>query len=286
MSKRYGPWAVVTGASSGIGQQFAEVLASRGFHLVVTARRLELLEDLKQRLEAMHGGEVIAVQADLSRDNGCEPLLRACDGRDIGLLVSNAGSGIPGDFATCELARELELIRLNCATPATLVRHFLPRMRESGRGGIILVSSLLGFQGVPFLANYSATKGFLLNFGEALHHENKAAGVDVLVLAPGATATPGRYLHPVDYTKLPISWMPPERVVDLALRALGRKALLIPGRRNHLAACLSGGLWTRGLVQGVMRRLAQLALPGLQARGQASADDRDQDSQLGKQRRF
>jgi short-subunit dehydrogenase len=141
-----------------------------------------------------------------------------------------------------------------------------------GRGGIILVSSLMGFQGVPYMANYSATKGFLLNFGESLYHECKGTGVDVLVLAPGATDTPGKHLHAVDYSKLPISWMTAEDVVGVALRKLGRKAFVIPGLRNHLMACLSGGLWSRGLVQGLMKRLAQLALP---ASGVSSAPPAD-----------
>lgn len=111
------------------------------------------------------------------------------------------------------------------------------------------------------MANYSATKGYILNFGEALYHEYKDAGVDVLVMAPGATETPGKYLHPVDYSKLPITWMPAEKVVDTALKSLGRKAFVIPGLRNHLTACLSGGLWSRGIVQAFMKKLAQAALP-------------------------
>ena len=111
------------------------------------------------------------------------------------------------------------------------------------------------------MANYSATKGYLLNLGEALYHECKEAGVDVLVLAQGATETPGKYLHQVDYSKLPITWMSAEKVVDAAIKSIGRKAFVIPGLRNHLTACLSGGLWSRGLVQGIMKRLARVALP-------------------------
>jgi hypothetical protein len=134
-------------------------------------------------------------------------------------------------------------------------------MLSRRKGALIFVSSLMGFQGVPYMANYSAPKGYLLNFGESLHHECKDAGVDVLVLAPGATETPGKYLHDVDYSKLPISWMSDDEVVDTALKSLGKKAFVIPGVRNHLTACLSGGLWSRGLVQGVMKRLAIIALP-------------------------
>ena len=164
-------------------------------------------------------------------------------------------------FSSSDIQREKDLIRLNCVTPMEITHHFLPGMLARGRGGIILVSSLMGFQGVPYMANYSATKGYLLNFGESLYHECKGTGVDVLVLAPGATETPGKYLHEVDYSKLPITWMSAEAVVDAAMKNIGTKAFVIPGLRNHLTACLSGGLWSRGLVQGIMKKLAQLVLP-------------------------
>ncbi len=257
---RYGPWALVTGASSGIGAQFARELAAAGINLVLVARRIELLNELKQELVNRHKVEVITLQVDLSQD-GCEQAIHAaCDTLDIGLVVNNAGSGVPGPFASSDVQAEKELIRLNCITPVEITHHFLPKMQARGRGGIIFVSSLMGFQGVPYMANYSATKGYLLNFGESLYHECKGTGVDVLVLAPGATDAPGKHLHRVDYAKLPISWMTAEKVVDAALKKLGRKPLLIPGLRNHLTACLSGGLWSRGLVQGFMTRLAHLAL--------------------------
>lgn len=258
---RYGPWAVVTGASSGIGAQFAKELAAVGINLVLVARRIERLNELKQELVHRHGVEVITLKVDLSQDGCREPLIVACKPLEIGLVVNNAGTGVPGPFRSSDLQTEKELIRLNCITPVELTRHFLPQMQARGKGGIIFVSSLMGFQGVPYMANYAATKGYLLNFGESLYHECKGSGVDVLVLAPGATDTPGRDLHRVDYSKLPISWMTAEKVVRVSLKKLGKKALVIPGFRNHLIACLSGGLWSRGLVQGFMSRLAQRMLP-------------------------
>jgi short-subunit dehydrogenase len=111
------------------------------------------------------------------------------------------------------------------------------------------------------MANYAATKGYLLNFGESLHYECKGEGADILVVAPGATETPGKYLHEVDYSKLPITWMSAPTVVEAALESIGRTALVVPGLRNHLMACVGGGLWSRGWVQAVMRRLALRALP-------------------------
>lgn len=261
LSERYGPWALVTGASSGLGELFAQKLAAAGFNLVIAARRIELLEALKDQLSRDHGVQTRCVRVDLSEADSTDQLIRACEDLEIGLLINNAGSGVPGAFADSDIALEKGFIQLNCISPVVLVRHFLPRMLARGKGGIMLVSSLMGFQGVPFMANYSATKGYLLNFGEALHHECRDTGVDVLVLAHGATETPGKYLHPVDYSKLPIQWMAAEHVADAALEAIGRKAFVIPGLRNHLTACLSGGLWSRGFVQGIMKRMAQAALP-------------------------
>ncbi len=260
----------MTGASSGIGVVFAQRLAAAGLNLVIAARRIELLDELQARLARDHGVDVRCVQVDLSQADAPERLIAACAGLDIGLLINNAGSGAPGDFAASDVEAEKGYLQLNCVSPMVITRHFLPAMLARGKGGVILVSSLMGFQGVPYMANYSATKGYLLNFGEALHHECRDRGVDVLVLAHGATETPGKYLHPVDYSKVPVRWMSAEDVVDAALRAIGRKAFVIPGLRNHLTACLSGGLWSRGFVQGIMKRLARAALP---LKSERSAND-------------
>ena len=261
LRSRFGEWAIVTGASSGIGATFARKLAGARINLILAARRIELLHQLQQALTTEHGIQVKSVQVDLARDGCLEPIREACDALDVGLVINNAGTGVPGPFSASDIELEKRMVRLNCVTQIEITRHFLPRMLECKRGGIIFVSSLMGFQGVPFMANYSATKGYLLNFGESLYHECKDSGVDVLVLAPGATETPGKYLHEVDYSKLPVSWMSADDVVDAALDSLGSKAFVIPGLANHLTACLSGGLWSRGLVQGFMTKIARIVLP-------------------------
>lgn len=261
LQERYGDWALVTGASSGIGYVFAQRLAASGMNLVIAARRIDPLNELSRQLTRDHGVNVRCLQIDLSRDDCLKSIADACSDIHVGMVVNNAGSGIPGSFSQSDFGIEKGLIRLNCTSPAEITRHFLPGMLARRKGAILFVSSLMGFQGVPYMANYSATKGYLLNFGESLHHECKDQGVDVMVLAPGATETAGKYLHPVDYSKIPITWMSAEEVVDTALKYIGKKAFVIPGMRNHLTACLSGGLWSRGLVQGVMRRLARIALP-------------------------
>jgi short-subunit dehydrogenase len=261
LQERYGDWALVTGASSGIGSVFAQRLAASGLNLVIAARRIGLLDDLSRQLTRDHGVRIRCLQLDLSQDDCLKSIVEVCSDIEIGMVVNNAGSGVPNSFSQSDFEIEKGLIRLNCISPAEITRHFLPGMLARRKGAILLVSSLMGFQGVPYMANYSATKGYLLNFGEALHHECRDHGVDVLVLAPGATETPGKYLHPVDYSKLPITWMSAEKVVDMALKNIGKKVFVIPGVRNHLTTCVSGGLWSRGLVQGVMKRLARIALP-------------------------
>lgn len=261
LGARYGEWAIVTGASSGIGAEFANRLAGEGMNLVLVARCEEKLGRLKTVLSDQYGVNVVCLQIDLSQDECLKPLVEACRNLEIGLVVNNAGTGTPGVLSSGDIQAEKDVVRLNCTTSLDVTHHFLPGMLSRGRGGIVLVSSLMGFQGVPYIANYSATKGYLLNLGEALHHECKASGVDVLVLAPGATEAPGKYLHEVDYSKLLVLWMSAEKVVDVALKKMGKKAFVIPGVRNHIMACLSGGLWSRGWVQGVMLKLAKLMLP-------------------------
>lgn len=261
LRNRYGEWALVTGASSGIGRGFAHKLAAEGMNLVMVARRIELLNELREELIRAHGVEVRCLQVDLSKDDNLDRVAEGCADLEIGMIIHSAGSGAPGSFSKCDIQNEKDYIHLNCIAPVEITSHFLSKMLDRKKGSILFVSSLMGFQGVPYMANYSASKGYLLNFGEALHHECKDAGVDVLVVAPGATETPGKYLHEVDYSKLPISWMSVEEVVDAALKSLGKKIFVIPGIRNHFTACLSGGLWSRGFVQGMMKRLAKIALP-------------------------
>ena len=240
---------------------FVKKLAAAGMNPVIAARRIGLLDDLRERLTSEYGAQVRCLQVDLSQDDFLKRWIEVCGDIEVGMLINNAGSGVPGLFSQSDIELEKGLIRLNCIAPVEISHHFLPRMLARRKGAIIFFSSLMGFQGVPYMANYSATKGYLLNFGESHHHECKDAGVDILVLAQGAKETPGKYLYPVDYSKLPITWMSAEEVVDAALKSINRKAFVIPGLRNHLTACLSGGLWSRGLVQGIMKRMARIALP-------------------------
>jgi short-subunit dehydrogenase len=259
--ERLGPWALVTGASSGIGEAFAHRLAREKLSLVLVARRGDVLESLATVLEKDHGIETRVIAADLARDGAVDVVARETEDLDIGLVVSNAGTGNPGAFAKCDLEVERAIIRLNVTTPMELARVFAPRLVPRKRGGIVFVSSAMAFQGTPYMANYAATKAYVLVLGESLHEELKPSGVDVLVVAPGATETPGKDLHPIDYDRIPVHWMQPEEVVDSALGSLGKRAVVVPGARNHLLACFGSGLWTRRRVGALLGEFARRAIP-------------------------
>jgi short-subunit dehydrogenase len=156
----------VTGASSGIGEQFARVLAEAGLDLVLVARRTERIEKLAEELRGSHGVAVEPLTLDLCEPDFLGPLVRACEGKEIGLVVSNAGIGAKG---LCHEARREELtevLHANCRAPLLLAHAFAPALIERGRGGLLLTGSIEGFVGFPYSAAYAATKAFVTSFGE------------------------------------------------------------------------------------------------------------------------
>ncbi len=245
--------ALITGASSGIGEEFAIQLAAKGWDLVLVARRRELLETLASKLRNENKVLVELVVCDLSLADSVQKVIISAP--EIDLVISNAGYGYPGDFGSVDLQEDQKLLQLNCSTPMMLAHHYFPRMKQEKKGQILFVSSSLGFQGVPYMAQYSATKGYLINLAEAMHWEGKASGVGVSVLCPGATDTPAKGHFDIDYSKLPIQWMPVEKVVKTALDKLGKSVIIIPGLRNRFLSCIGGGLYTRKHVQCLMKKL-------------------------------
>lgn len=199
---RYGPVALVTGASSGIGLAFAEALAAKGLGLVVAARRVERLEDLAERLSGQHGVGVKIVEVDLADPAAARVLLAATEALDVGLLVSNAGFGLKGDFAAGDAQAIADMLTVNCHAPLQLAHGFIPRLRRRGKGGIILTSSVEALMGVPYSTAYSATKALVSAFGEGLWAELEGDGIDVLTLCPGATESEAAGLQGIDIAKL------------------------------------------------------------------------------------
>ncbi|MEO8798043.1 MAG: SDR family oxidoreductase [Polyangiaceae bacterium] len=232
--EKYGPWAIVTGASSGIGDELARQLAAVKMNVVLVARRRERLETLSAELTKAHGVETRIVELDLGRLDACDTLVAATKGLEIGLLVNNAGFGMKGEFVTLDRAEQTRMIAVNCRAPLELTHAFLPSMIARKRGGVIVVASSAAFQALPITAAYSATKAFETLFAEGLGEEMRPHGVDVLALCPGPTDTEGPRRTGVDPDKVPVKMMHPRDVAKAGLDALGRKAIEIPGFTNRL----------------------------------------------------
>lgn len=228
-------YAVITGASYGIGAAFARALRARGYPLVLVARSEDLLGQLRDEL-AGAGGDVQIVAADLSTDAGVERLLGFIDsnGIDVELLVNNAAFGSGGDFAELPLDRELQMLALNIKALVWLTHATLSRMRQRGRGTIMNIASTASFQPVPYMATYSATKAFVLNFSLALWRENRASGVHIMAVCPGTTES-RFFVNARIPQRANLAMQTPEAVVREALRAFGRKRpYVISGWYNRL----------------------------------------------------
>lgn len=236
MTMRYGKWALITGASAGIGLEFARQLASAGMNLALVARRGEVLAARAEELAREFNIETVWIARDLSEDGAVEAIFDQLAAIEIALLVMNAGAETTGHFTMVPLHRHIQLQRLNVDVPMRMARLFGQAMVERGRGGLIFVSSLFAYQGVPLVANYAASKAYLLSLGEALNVEMKPFGVDVLVLSPGLTNTDMPSQMPVDFAKVPITKSEPHQVVRVALASLGRKATVVPGLVNKFYA--------------------------------------------------
>lgn len=185
----FGPWAVVTGASSGIGKEFARQIAASGISVVLVARRLDLLEEVGREIAKEHGVQYRAVKVDLTDEDAIETMEAATHDLDVGLVVSNAGDVNVGEFLAMERGALLRSVRINVTAHLNLSHNFGPRLAKRGRGGLLLVSSMAASQGLTYLAEYAAAKAYVLILGEGLHHELKKLGLNVTVLLPGTTDT-------------------------------------------------------------------------------------------------
>ncbi|MDB5970363.1 MAG: 3-oxoacyl-(Acyl-carrier-protein) reductase FabG [Hydrocarboniphaga sp.] len=224
---RYGPVALVTGASSGIGRSFAEVLAAKGLDVVVVARRAQRLHELAARLEPQYGVKLTVLEADLSDAAAAQQIVNATASLDIGLLVSNAGYGFKGHYDSADPKAMAEVLMVNCNTPMLLARGFVPRLRQRGRGGILFTSSVEGFLGGPYSTVYAATKGFMNSLGEGLWGELTPEGISVLTLCPGATDTEAARNQGIDPSTLR-NVMSPDDVASLALDNFDNGPTYIP----------------------------------------------------------
>ncbi len=229
------PRALVTGASAGLGEVFAEKLAKKGYDLIVTARRKDRLDALAESLESF-GSTTTVIEADLATDAGVDLLVKPA--AEVDLLVNNAGFGSVGEFAELPVDRELDELNVNVRALMKLCHAALSAMTERRRGSIINVASTAAFQAIPYNATYSATKAFVLHFSEALHEEAKKHGVAVTCLCPGPVKTEFQEVAGVSEDAIPnFMWTTAESVVDAALGALDvRRAYVVPGPMNAMTA--------------------------------------------------
>lgn len=250
-AERYGDWAVVAGASEGLGAAFSEELARRGLHLLLVARRREPLDDLAARLRRAHEVEVETLALDLGDTGAVGRIAAACGGRRVGMVVANAATVPIGPFSSTA-PEQLELaLMVNCMSTLGLARTFLPPMAARGRGGMVIMASMAGLQGSPMLSTYAATKSFDLVLAEGLWHEYSPHGVHVIGCAAGAIADDK--LSAVKQRRVP-GMLPPDRVAQRSLDSLGRGPRVIPGAANRFAAVVMSRVLPRSLAVRVMAR--------------------------------
>ena len=232
---RYGPWALVAGASEGIGAAFARALAARGLNLVLLARRVGPLATLAADLSARHGVETRVMALDLTSPGLNAAVEKETKDLEIGLVVCNAALSLISDFLELELSDVLRSVDTNVRAPLVLVHLFGRRMAERGRGGVVLMSSVAGIIGSPHSATYAGCKAFALGFGDSLWAELEPRGVDVVTCVAGPTETP-------TYAQVRTSSFPPtmspDEVALAALATLGKRPRVVPGLFNRLTTWL------------------------------------------------
>ncbi|WP_445504473.1 SDR family NAD(P)-dependent oxidoreductase [Microvirga sp. G4-2] len=248
-------WAVITGASSGIGAELARVLAAKGYFLVLTARRHERLEALAEEIQLAHRVQVEAMALDLEDREAPQDLVEMLRDRGIQVhtLVNNAGFGLRGNFATLPFERQVAMIDLNIRALTALSRVLLPGMLERGRGGILNVASTAAFQAGPYMAVYYATKAFVLSFSEALHEEAKPHGVTVTALCPGPTESEFSATADLESSKLfKQGTMSAAEVARMGVDGYeAGKAIVVTGTTNWL-----GTLGAKFLPRAMIRKIA------------------------------
>jgi uncharacterized protein len=225
LKAKYGDWAVITGASSGIGLELATQLAEAGFNLVITSRQLSKLQAIESKLKSFANIEIQVVASDVSETKGIEKIIQATQGLNVGLLIVSAGYGTSGNFIDGSLHSEINMLKVNCEALLSLTHYYSQQFVQQKRGGIILMSSMVAFQGTPFAANYAATKAYVQTLAEALAVELKPKGVDVLAAAPGPVESGFSQRANM---KMSMSLTPSQIGVPI-LKALGRNTVVLPG---------------------------------------------------------
>jgi len=232
--ERYGPTALITGASSGLGAQYARYLAARGFSLALVARRQQRLEQLAGELAELGAPQIELLPRDLTAPGACAALAEAVAELDIGLLINNAGMGVYSAFADTALAGQRRMLELNAGVVLELTHRLTPALRARGGGGIVIVSSTTAHLPSPYFSAYAATKAFDLLLAEGLYHELRGDGIDVLAIVPGLTRTEFHQAAGIGTARIPFPFRAPPQVAATTFRHLGRRPAVVDGLGNKL----------------------------------------------------
>lgn len=229
--KKYGKWALVTGASAGIGEAYCFELAKLGYSIVLVARRAEKMKAIASKIEKLFSVETLVISVNLADEGFLDKIIAKTKDLEIGILVSNAGFGKGGKFIELDQSKMSEMVKLNCVAPTILVHHFAKEMAKRKCGAIIHLASVVAYQAVPYYAVYSATKAFNLIFGESLWYELKENGIDSLVVSPGSTKSEFRQVAEIPENP---NGMEAEEVVKISLKKLGKRSSIATGFINKL----------------------------------------------------
>jgi len=251
--EKYGQTALIAGASEGMGAAYASALAERGLDLVLIARRTAPLEETARKITEQFGIKVQTISCDLADDDATQQIILAIGDKAIDFLVYNAALSYIGPYLDTNFKTHTNIAKVNMITQMALVHHFGGKMVERGKGGVVLMSSIAGFQGSGFLSTYAATKAFSRVLAEGLWFEWKEKGVDVIACCAGATATPN-YINTNPGKASPLEPKPqlPEQVVEECLSKIGTKPSFISGTGNKLVTFLMQHIFSRKMAINMM----------------------------------
>ena len=259
--QRYGKWALVTGASSGLGADFVRQLARKKMNIILVARRVDRMNAIAEEIENECGVKTQVIGQDLIRSDAIDNIINGVGDKEIGVLINNAGYGVLGKFHENDYDYQVNMVKLNCVTPVALTNAFIAPMVKRGKGAVIFLASTAAYQGLPFFSVYAATKSFNLLLAEGLWGEYRKHGIDIMGLSPGYTATEFQSHANIERSKGP-SPAKSEDVVELAIRKLGRRASIIHGIINKIGA-FSARLMPRGTSVKLGGALMKIMRPGL-----------------------
>jgi uncharacterized protein len=266
---QFGPWALITGASSGIGREFARQIAASGIHVVLVARREALLKETGAEFTREFGARHRSIAADLSQEGFIERLASATNDLDIGLVVSNAGDINPGAFVSKSQEELVRLFRLNTLAHLELAHHFGKRLAARRRGGLLFVGAMGSDKGVPYMASDAAARAYIQSFSQGLHGEMKALGVHVTVVPAGPTETPLVAKLGLTPESMPMKPMKPEQCASEGLEALvANRSVMIPGRMNRIMKAVIPTSITRAMMARMFTKALAVKSPGLHSQAE------------------